>query len=198
MSLGKIINSLWLSDAIWLCRSGSTLVQVMACCLTVPSHYPNQCWLIIRSTDIHPRAISERIQQPSITEIILKITSKISFKSPKGQWVNVHIQPCTTSTAINFHYAPYLLSTPAGCRNPLYKFNNTTRPKQNRRYCLCTRHFNTLWPSDAIWRHGSGSTLAQVMAWCLTAPSHYLIQCWFVICRGLWHSSEVIVIRKWR
>ena len=24
-----------------------------------------------------------------------------------------------------------------------------------------------LWPSDAIWRHTSGSTLAQVMAWCL-------------------------------
>ena len=25
----------------------STLVQVMACCLTKPSHYLNQCWLII-------------------------------------------------------------------------------------------------------------------------------------------------------
>ena len=24
--------------------------------------------------------------------------------------------------------------------------------------------FNTLWPRDAIWRHRSGSTLAQVMA----------------------------------
>ena len=33
---------------------------------------------------------------------------------------------------------------------------------------------NSLWSSDAIWRHRSGSTLAQVMAWCLTAPSHYL------------------------
>ena len=34
-------------------------------------------------------------------------------------------------------------------------------------------HFNLLWPSDAIWQHNSGSTLAQVMACCLTAPSHY-------------------------
>ena len=25
--------------------------------------------------------------------------------------------------------------------------------------------FNSLWPSDTIWRHESGSTLAQVMAW---------------------------------
>ena len=36
------------------------------------------------------------------------------------------------------------------------------------------REINSLWPSDAVWRHGSGSTLAQVIACCLTAPSHYL------------------------
>ena len=41
------VNSLWLSDTTWWCRSGSTLAQVMACCLTAPSHYLNQCWLII-------------------------------------------------------------------------------------------------------------------------------------------------------
>ena len=35
-------NSLWLSDAIWWQKSGSTLAQVMACCLTAPSHYLNQ------------------------------------------------------------------------------------------------------------------------------------------------------------
>ena len=38
-------SSLWPSDAIWW-QSGSTLAQVMACCLTAPSHYLNQCWLI--------------------------------------------------------------------------------------------------------------------------------------------------------
>ena len=31
----------------WQHRSGSTLAQVMACCLTAASHYLNQCWLII-------------------------------------------------------------------------------------------------------------------------------------------------------
>ena len=31
------------------------------------------------------------------------------------------------------------------------------------------------------WWHISGSTLAQVMAWCLKAPSHYLTQYWFII-----------------
>ena len=29
----------------------------------------------------------------------------------------------------------------------------------------------------ATWRHGFGATLAQVMACCLMAPSHYLNQC---------------------
>ena len=35
---------------------------------------------------------------------------------------------------------------------------------------------NPLQPSDAIWRHRTESTLAQAMACCLTAPSHYLNQ----------------------
>ena len=41
------INSLGPIDAIWRQKTGSTLAQVMACCLTAPSHYLNQCWLII-------------------------------------------------------------------------------------------------------------------------------------------------------
>ena len=38
----ELLNSLWLSDAIWGQRSGSTLAQIMACCLMAPSHYLNQ------------------------------------------------------------------------------------------------------------------------------------------------------------
>ena len=49
---------------------------------------------------------------------------------------------------------------------------------------------NSLWPSDVIWRQGSWSTLAQVMACCLTAPSHYLNQCWLMISEVLWHSPD--------
>ena len=47
------LNSLRPSDAIWQHRSGSTLAQVMACCLTAPSHNPNQCWLIISKVQLH-------------------------------------------------------------------------------------------------------------------------------------------------
>ena len=47
-------------------------------------------------------------------------------------------------------------------------------------------YINSLWPSDPIWRHRYGSTLAQVMACCLTAPSHYLNQCWLIISEVQW------------
>ena len=47
----------------------------------------------------------------------------------------------------------------------------------------------SLWASDTILRHGSGSTLAQVMACWLTAPSHYLNQCWLIINGVLWYSQ---------
>ena len=53
------------------------------------------------------------------------------------------------------------------------------------RHCV-----NSLWPSDAIWRQRNGSTLNQVMACCLMAPSHYLNQYWFIIGMVQWLSSE--------
>ena len=55
---------------------------------------------------------------------------------------------------------------------------------------LATSAINSLRPSDTIWRHKSGSTLAQVMACCLTAPSHYLNQCWLIVSKVQWHPSE--------
>ena len=50
---------------------------------------------------------------------------------------------------------------------------------------------NSLWPSDTMWQQRSGSTLAQVMACCLTAPSHYLNQSWQTIIKVLCHSPDV-------
>ena len=47
-----------------------------------------------------------------------------------------------------------------------------------------------MWPSDAIWLWWSWSTLVQVMTCCLTAPSHYLNQCWRIITKVQWCSSE--------
>ena len=49
---------------------------------------------------------------------------------------------------------------------------------------------NSSWPSDAKWQHRSGSTLAQVKAHFLMAPSHYLNQCSLIISEVLWPSIE--------
>ena len=49
-----------------------------------------------------------------------------------------------------------------------------------------SEHIKSWWHSDAIWRHRSGPTLAQIMAWCLTAPSHYLSQCYLIANKVIW------------
>ena len=54
-------------------------------------------------------------------------------------------------------------------------------------YTVTLYYVNSLWPSDAIWWLGSGSTLAQVMSCCLVAPSHYLNQYWLIITKVQWH-----------
>ena len=45
-----------------------------------------------------------------------------------------------------------------------------------------------VWPSNAIWRQIFGLPLAQAMAWCLAAPSHYLNEYKIIIKGVLWHS----------
>ena len=60
-----------------------------------------------------------------------------------------------------------------------------------------------LSPGDDIWRHRTWSTLVQVMAFCLTAPSHYLYQYWLIISEVQWHSSsgnftsDISTINRW-
>ena len=75
------INSLGPRDVIWWHKSGSTLAQVMACCQMAPSHYLNQCWLII--TEVQWYWSDDRLQeipQPSMIKISMKITC-IKFDS---------------------------------------------------------------------------------------------------------------------
>ena len=67
-----VLNSLRPSDAILWQGSRSTLVQLMACCLTAPSHYLNHYWLI--TNEVH------KLTWNHLTKTLLK--------SPRGQWVN--------------------------------------------------------------------------------------------------------------
>ena len=48
---------------------------------------------------------------------------------------------------------------------------------------------NSVWLSEAIWPRRS-STLAQIMACCLAALSHYLDQCWLIISKVQWDLFE--------
>ena len=68
-------------------------------------------------------------------------------------------------------------------------------------YCLRHDYLGALpcWESTICWLtpfglviqwQRSGSTLPQVRAWCWSATSHYLNQCWLTIKGVLWHSHE--------
>ena len=85
-----MVNSLRPSDAIWRHRSGSTLAQVMACCLTAPSHYLNQCWLIVSEVQWQSPGsnFTRDISVMNHKNYIENYLSKLSLKSPRGQWVN--------------------------------------------------------------------------------------------------------------
>ena len=84
------VNSLRPNEAIWRQRSGSSLAQVMACCLTAPSHYLNQYWLIMNLMLWHPPennfiGISQNINSTNEFE---NYNFKITTVSPRVQWVN--------------------------------------------------------------------------------------------------------------
>ena len=68
------INSLWSRWAIWKHRSWSTLMQVMACCLTAPSHYPNQCDIAISEVLLYsPEGSLRGMHNISMLHMCLKI-----------------------------------------------------------------------------------------------------------------------------
>ena len=71
-------NSLWFGDAIWRHISGWTVAPVMACCLTAPSHYLNQCstnhqWGLVAFT-------WEQFHRKCSRYLCLKWTSKLLIK----------------------------------------------------------------------------------------------------------------------
>ena len=84
------INSLWPSYSIWHPGNWSTLVQVMACCLTEPSHCLNKCWPFISKVQRKSSEGNFTRDTPAINHqnSLKNSLSKISFQSPSSQWVN--------------------------------------------------------------------------------------------------------------
>ena len=71
----------------WWHKYGSTLAQVMACCLTAPSHYLNQCRLIISKVQWHPSESNFTRDTSVISHwnYLENYLFKILFKSSRGQ-----------------------------------------------------------------------------------------------------------------
>ena len=77
------VNSWWPSDAKWQHRPGLPLAQVMAHFLMTPSHYLNQCSLIISGV-LWPSTESDRVSQEILKITILDMNLKIN---------NLRLQP---------------------------------------------------------------------------------------------------------
>ena len=69
-------------------RSWSTLVQIMACCFTAPSHHQHQCWLIISEVPWHSSG-GNIIRGSKDSNIISKTGLKIILSKS-------HPHPCIT------------------------------------------------------------------------------------------------------
>ena len=82
------------------------------------------------------------------------------------------------------------INTEHGIRNryvPLLNHNNAWQSANrvhNSWKWICV---NSLWTSDAKWRHGFRWTLVQVAICCVAAPSHYQSWCWIIIRNKITH-----------
>ena len=108
---------------------------------------------------------------PSICKIILQWLIKLWYLLCKRTRDNI-VKSCTK---------PLISSSSYDCESLKVRWSTLVDASNS----------NSLWPSNAVQRHRSRSTLAWIMACCLTAPNHYLKQCWFLTSEVLWHSPEV-------
>ena len=72
----------YFDSAFWQHRSRSTLAQVMTWCLA-PSHYLNQCWLIIQG--VHSVAFTwEQFQKEVLMNLICNLCLEFTFLMSRG------------------------------------------------------------------------------------------------------------------
>ena len=73
---------------------------------------------------------------------------------------------------------------------PIHYLKHCWRCAPGNNFTRSAYDLDSLRPCSTTWQHKSGSTLAQVMPCCLTAPSHYRRQCWIFISNIMWRSIE--------
>ena len=141
-----VFNSLWNSDITWWHRSGSTLAQVMACCLTAPNYYlkswTNVDFSLVRFCGIHLRASYYCVQYNELENYSLKITAT----SPRGQWVKKN--PSFSVDCFSRHSSIW--------------WNHEQSLTVMRLIDLMTNYFSRFWPSthwDMMMTHICVSSL---------------------------------------
>ena len=183
-----VVNSLRPSDAIWRHRSGSTLAQVMACCLTAPSHYLNQCWLIISKVLRHSSEGNFVRDTPATIHKNWLENYQPKFKSPRGQWVELMVIFISVPNEATRHHVRNKLTHwlqgdvvitlthwPLGDLDAILKLQFSISF-----YWFVSSHHLRIIPWDECQGTSPmiSQTLVEVMAWCRQATSHYLSQCW--------------------
>ena len=102
-----LVNSSWPSDIICQHRSGLTLAQVMSHCLMTPSHYLNQCWLIIKgglwcSSESNLLCAHEVISK-HVFEHNNKPVSQICYNTPMFYISAIFVKYCYTASSWFMH-----------------------------------------------------------------------------------------------
>ena len=82
-----------------------------------------------------------------------------------------------TPDKINFILCPIYFLDKNKSEDKFY-FLSVVKTTWNKVIFILYSTLNSLRPSDVIWQHRSGSTLAQVMTCCPTAPSHHRNHHW--------------------
>ena len=112
--MSYLIGAYWCDiDMMWH-RSGSTLAQIMACCLMAPNHYLQQCRLLITKAQGHSSDGSFTRDAPAINNWnkFENYLFKFPFKSPRDQWVKA-IMKVAFAFPWNGHMYQALEETPS-------------------------------------------------------------------------------------
>ena len=194
---GQVMSQEWRCSWSSACRRCSNYIAV--------SNNFNACWGATYINTLRPRENGRRFADDTFKRLFLnenvRISIKISLKFvPKGP---INNNPALVQIMAWRRSGDKPLSEPMMVS--LLTHICVTRPQWVKRFCstciisVITKAYsmsydktslNSLWPSDAIWQHRSGSSLAEVMACCLAASSHYQSQCWLSVSIVLWHSPE--------
>ena len=107
----------------------------------------------------------------------------------KDKYVKYFLRNCYQVNATTPHWSLVNIGSGNGLVPRSLSPYDVTRP-QWVNISIHVVSIHSLRPSGTILQHKSGSILAQVMACCLKAPSHYLNQSWLIIRLSHWNSLE--------